>query len=101
MALLYANTVEDFYRLRSGSEGSVVVFGASWCPPCGRLKKWLNERSVRIPLVFVDVEEPGVRVLASTVRGMPTIELYRGERVEKILEGFREEELAAWLAEFS
>jgi thiol-disulfide isomerase/thioredoxin len=99
---VYATTVEDFYRLRSGARGSVVVFAASWCPPCGRLKKWLDEkcRDLKIPIVVVDVEEPGVASLASTVHGMPTIELYRGEKLERVMEGFREKELVAWLAEF-
>jgi hypothetical protein len=31
---------------------------------------------------------------------MPTLELYRGEKLERVMEGFREKELVEWLAEF-
>ncbi|MBL8120956.1 MAG: NrdH-redoxin, partial [Anaerolineae bacterium] len=35
--------------------GSIVVYGALWCPDCRRSKKFLSEQ--KVPFTWVDIEQ--------------------------------------------
>jgi thiol-disulfide isomerase/thioredoxin len=98
-AYTYANTMEDFYRLQSGYTSSVVIYSASWCGPCVRLKEWLNESfaASTFPIVVVDVDNEAVKMLTENVEAMPTIEVYQNGERTHVMQGFQKDKLQSVL----
>lgn len=98
-AYTYADTMEDFYRLQSGFAASVVIYSASWCGPCVRLKEWLNETygNFKYPIVVVDVDAEEMKLLTENVEAMPTIEVYQNGERTHVLQGFAKDKVDAVL----
>lgn len=98
-AYTYAPSMEDFYRLQSGYASSVVIYSASWCGPCVRLKEWLNEtyRAASFPIVVVDVDNEAMRPLTEGVEAMPTIEVYQNGERTQVMQGFQKDKLESLL----
>ena len=77
--LTYPNDDEDFHRLRKGlgeSQRIVVVFTASWCGPCRRIKPFLLEEANKrhdVPMVFADVDACGDAGADHGVTALPSV----------------------------
>lgn len=49
----------------------MLLFTATWCKPCGHLKKWLNLKGIEVDVVDID-EEPEL-AKRNKVRGIPAL----------------------------
>lgn len=48
-----------------------VLVGASWCKPCGVVKKYISDNNVEVTILDADVDIDEVSKLR--VRGLPTM----------------------------
>ena len=91
---------EQFVRAASFMEPIVVVFHASWCAPCQAMKPILERlaESLKFRLVRVDVGRHGAIALQTSVRSVPTVQVYKnGHAVTVMVGGATEEKLRKFL----
>lgn len=58
----------------------VVIFTASWCPPCRRAESEaaaLAKTIAGVPVMLAELDESQGMALAANVQGVPTLALYR------------------------
>ena len=76
---------EKFKEQISGSKLSLVQFSASWCGPCKQLKpiveKISNDLSDKINCFYHDIESQPNEPTKYSVRGVPTILLFKNEKL--------------------
>ena len=75
------STDENFQKQISGSKLSLIQFSASWCNPCQVLKpiieKISNDLSDKIECYYHDIEKEPNEPVKFSVRGVPTIILFK------------------------
>ena len=76
---------EKFKEQISGNKLSLVQFSASWCGPCKQLKpiveKISNDLSDKISCYYHDIESQPNEPTKYSVRGVPTILLFKNEKL--------------------
>lgn len=91
---------EEFKNVISKNRFVVVDYHASWCGPCRRLGKWLDEQiaagkysGIRFYKIDVDNEFFEDHCKSHGISGIPHIEFYRdGVLVKKII-GLKQDEI--------
>ena len=75
------STDEKFSDQIGGSKLSLIQFSASWCGPCQQLKpiveKISNDMSDKIDCYYHDIESQPNEPTKYSVRGVPTILLFK------------------------
>ena len=79
------STDENFQKQISGSKLSLIQFSASWCNPCQVLKpiieKISNDLSDKIECFYHDIEQQANEPVKYSVRGVPTVILFKEGKV--------------------
>lgn len=72
----------------------VLLYCASWCDPCKKLKEWIDtEYSNSITICVIDIDNPDVESICSHVNALPTTEIFVSSKCVFSLEGYRKDEL--------
>lgn len=71
---------------------NLVIYSASWCGPCGQLKKTLKGVDLGIPVNIIDVDEDPVSATENAIRGVPTLLLIEDNVVVKRKSGYMSSE---------
>lgn len=66
---------DSFNTFISSSDASIVVFTASWCQPCKKLKEDLPRYGYTLPVGIVDVMDCPLASATIQVRTVPTIRI--------------------------
>ena len=76
---------ENFKDQISGEKLSLVQFSASWCGPCKQLKpiveKISDDLADKIDCYYHDIESQPNEPTKYSVRGVPTILLFKNEKL--------------------
>jgi thioredoxin 1 len=76
---------EKFKQQISGNKLSLVQFSASWCGPCKQLKPIVEKISEdlgdKIECYYHDIENQPNEPTKYSVRGVPTILLFKNEKL--------------------
>ena len=76
---------DKFHEQISGSKLSLIQFSASWCGPCKQLKpiveKISDDLSDKIDCYYHDIESQPNEPTKYSVRGVPTILLFKNEKL--------------------
>jgi|TARA_B110000027_G_C15923968_1_gene213861 thioredoxin 1 len=79
------STDEKFKDQISGNKLSLVQFSASWCGPCKQLKpiveKISDDLADKIDCFYHDIESQPNEPTKFSVRGVPTILLFKNEKL--------------------
>ena len=79
------STDENFQKQISGSKLSLIQFSASWCNPCQVLKpiieKISNDLTDKIECFYHDIEQEPNEPVKFSVRGVPTVILFKEGKV--------------------
>ena len=79
------STDEKFKNQISGSRLSLIQFSASWCGPCKQLKpiveKISDDLADKIDCFYHDIESQPNEPTKYSVRGVPTILLFKNEKL--------------------
>lgn len=67
---------------------NLVIYSASYCNPCGQLKKTLQTVDLGISVSIIDVDEDPVSAAENAVRGVPTLLLIEDNVVSKRKSGY-------------
>ena len=94
---MYINLKEDnLMDFLDNSDKTFVMFGASWCDNCKRLKPKFYSKSFEqseFPFIYVDCDEfPNSRNLG-LIKKIPKLVGYKGYKIVSELEGSNEETL--------
>ena len=77
--------METFNDVISGNQLVLVDFFATWCQPCKMMHPVLDQVKAtlgdRIRIVKVDVDQHGITAGRHQVRSVPTLMLFRSDRV--------------------
>jgi thioredoxin 1 len=77
--------IEKFQEQISGDKLSLIQFSASWCGPCQQLKpiieKISNEKADKIDCYYHDIESQPNEPTKYSVRGVPTVLLFKGSKL--------------------
>ena len=76
------STDEKFQEQINGNKLNLVQFSASWCGPCQQLKpiieKISNDMTDKIDCYYHDIESQPNEPTKYSVRGVPTVLLFKG-----------------------
>ena len=79
------STDEKFNEQISGNKLSLIQFSASWCGPCQQLKliieKISDEKADKINCYYHDIEAQPNEPTKYSVRGVPTVLLFKGGKL--------------------
>lgn len=79
------STDEKFKEQISGNKLSLIQFSASWCGPCKQLKpiveKISEDLADKIDCFYHDIESQPNEPTKFSVRGVPTILLFKNEKL--------------------
>ena len=79
------STDKKFQEQISGDKLSLIQFSASWCAPCQQLKpiieKISDEKADKIDCYYHDIEAQPNEHKKYSVRGVPTILLFKGSKL--------------------
>jgi thioredoxin 1 len=79
------STDEKFKEQISGSKLALIQFSASWCGPCKQLKpiveKISDDLADKIDCFYHDIENQPNEPTKYSVRGVPTILLFKDEKL--------------------
>ena len=79
------STDKKFQEQISGDKLSLIQFSASWCGPCKQLKpiieKISNEKADKIDCYYHDIEAQPNEPTKYSVRGVPTVLLFKGSKL--------------------
>ena len=79
------STDENFQKQISGDILSLIQFSASWCGPCQQLKpiieKISDEKADKIDCYYHDIESQPNEPTKYSVRGVPTVLLFKGSKL--------------------
>ena len=79
------STDEKFQDQISGSKLSLIQFSASWCGPCKQLKpiveKISDDLADKVDCYYHDIESQPNEPTKYSVRGVPTILLFKDEKL--------------------
>ena len=94
---MYINLKEDnLMDFLDNSDKTLVMFGASWCDNCKRLKPKFYEKSfeqTEVPFIYVDCDKfPNSRSLG-LIKAIPKLVGYKGYKIISQKEGSSEETL--------
>ena len=82
---------EKFKEQISGSKLALIQFSASWCGPCKQLKpiveKISDDLADKIDCFYHDIETQPNEPTKYSVRGLPTIHLFKHEKLLATKEG--------------
>lgn len=67
---------------------NLVIYSASWCGPCGQLKKTLQSIDLGVPVSIIDVDADPVSASENSIRGVPTLLLFDENMVIKRKSGY-------------
>lgn len=93
-AQIISVTDADFQERVVGNQLPVLVeFWAEWCPPCRLIAPVLDELSKeyagRLVVAKINSDENPVTTAANRVLGIPTMQVYRGGELVKVIVGAR------------
>ena len=79
------STDDKFQDQINGSKLNLIQFSASWCGPCQQLKpiieKISNDMEDKIDCYYHDIESQPNEPTKYSVRGVPTILLFKGGKL--------------------
>ena len=79
------STDEKFSEQINGDKLSLIQFSASWCGPCKQLKpiveKISDDMADKIDCYYHDIESQPNEPTKYSVRGVPTILLFKNEKL--------------------
>ena len=79
------STDENFNKQIGGSKLSLIQFSASWCNPCKIVRpiveKISNEMADKIDCYYHDIEAQPNEPTKYSVRGVPTVLLFKGSKL--------------------
>ena len=82
---LGVDLLEKFQEQINGTKLNLVQFSASWCGPCQQLKpiieKISNDMSDKIECYYHDIESQPNEPTKYSVRGVPTVLLFKGGKL--------------------
>ena len=84
--MAFKDSSDEKFKEQIGSEKlSLVQFSASWCGPCKQLKpiveKISNDLADKIDCYYHDIESQPNEPTKYSVRGVPTILLFKNEKL--------------------
>ena len=81
-------SAEELQEALDTNEYALVIYSATWCGPCRKLKEWLKEEYevLPFPVRIADVEE--LEELSQDIRGLPTLLGFHKGEVFVRMEGF-------------
>ena len=84
--MAFKDSSDEKFKEQIGSEKlSLVQFSASWCGPCKQLKpiveKISNDLVDKIDCYYHDIESQPYEPTKYSVRGVPTILLFKNEKL--------------------
>ena len=79
------STDEKFQEQINGSKLSLIQFSASWCSPCQALRliieKISDDMADKIDCYYHDIESQPNEPTKNSVRGVPTVLLFKGGKL--------------------
>ena len=96
------STDEKFQDQINGSKLNLIQFSASWCGPCQQLKpiieKISNDMPDKIDCYYHDIESQPNEPTKYSVRGVPTVLLFKGGKLVGTKVGSTSEKAARFLS---
>ena len=88
-------TVEDFEKRLATTKLVLVDFGAKWCPPCKKMAPILEKIGVefgpQLDVLPIDVDQHAQLIQQKQVIALPTLWLYKNQRLVWQQTGFADE----------
>lgn len=80
----------DFRNILRKKRFVLVDYGADWCGPCRSIKPFVHQLADENPeltVCYVDADAETNASLTSTIKGLPTFQLYRDGKLVKSFAG--------------
>jgi hypothetical protein len=86
----YITDPEHFFEVVIKEPYSLFIYSSvKMCPPCRALKKWIEAEHPTTPhLYYIDMDNPQLDSLSTSIYAMPTLQLQHHSTVIDTIEGF-------------